>query len=46
LHGLSSSAIYTDAEGETYSGAHLLHVGLPVEWSETHDAEVVVLYRS
>jgi alpha-galactosidase len=46
LHGLVSSAVYTDAEGIEYSGAHLQHVGLPVEWTETHDAEVVVLYRS
>ncbi|MEV0552413.1 alpha-galactosidase [Streptomyces sp. NPDC050597] len=46
LRGLAPQARYRDAEsGSTYSGAHLLHYGLPFAWSADHDAELVVLIR-
>ncbi|MFI6277626.1 alpha-galactosidase [Streptomyces sp. NPDC050988] len=46
LRGLAPQASYRDAEsGSTYSGAHLLHYGLPFSWSADHDAELVVLIR-
>ncbi|MGI5452810.1 alpha-galactosidase [Streptomyces sp. CA-249302] len=34
-----------DATGTSYSGAHLLHYGLPFSWSADHDADLVVLIR-
>ncbi|MET9386275.1 alpha-galactosidase [Streptomyces sp. NPDC002928] len=44
LRGLAPEARYRDAEsGRTFSGAHLLHYGLPFAWSADHDAELVVL---
>ncbi|MER5509581.1 alpha-galactosidase [Streptomyces sp. NPDC002766] len=46
LRGLDPTARYDDsASGVTYAGAHLLHYGLPLAWSATHDAELVVLTR-
>ena len=46
LRGLDPSARYADQEtGTVYSGAHLLHSGLPLSWSADHDAELVVLAR-
>ncbi|WP_432254168.1 alpha-galactosidase [Streptomyces sp. HNM1019] len=46
LRGLDPGARYRDAASETsYSGAHLLHYGLPFAWSADHDAELVVLMR-
>ncbi|MGW3871669.1 GH36 C-terminal domain-containing protein, partial [Streptomyces sp. NPDC005069] len=44
--GLSPDAVYTDQDsGTRYSGAHLLHSGLPFAWTAGHDAELVVLVR-
>ncbi|MFI1393625.1 alpha-galactosidase [Streptomyces sp. NPDC020681] len=46
LRGLDPCSRYADAaSGLTYSGAHLLHSGLPFAWSADHDAELVVLQR-
>ncbi|MBU3870401.1 alpha-galactosidase [Streptomyces sp. 4503] len=46
LRGLDPAARYRDAaSATTYSGAHLLHYGLPFAWSADHDAELVVLTR-
>jgi len=46
LRGLDPDARYRDnAAGTTYSGAHLLHYGLPFTWSAGYDAELVVLTR-
>ncbi|MFJ6567839.1 alpha-galactosidase [Streptomyces sp. NPDC091292] len=46
LRGLPPGARYVDpATGTTYSGAHLLHSGLPFAWTADHDAELVVLVR-
>lgn len=46
LRGLDPAAHYVDHDtGTTYSGAHLLHSGLPLSWSADHDAELVVLAR-
>ncbi|MFB7307257.1 alpha-galactosidase [Streptomyces sp. NPDC056192] len=46
LRGLSPDAVYTDQDsGTRYSGAHLLHSGLPFAWTAGHDAELVVLAR-
>ncbi|MFD5057707.1 MULTISPECIES: alpha-galactosidase [unclassified Streptomyces] len=46
LRGLSPDAVYTDQDsGTRYSGAHLLHAGLPFAWTAGHDAELVVLAR-
>lgn len=46
LRGLDPAARYHDAStGTTYSGAHLLHYGLPFAWSAERDAELVVLIR-
>ncbi|TMU90565.1 alpha-galactosidase [Streptomyces sp. DASNCL29] len=46
LRGLDPAARYRDAaSATTYSGAHLLHYGLPFAWSAGHDAELVVLTR-
>ncbi|WP_326567080.1 alpha-galactosidase [Amycolatopsis rhabdoformis] len=43
LHGLDPAATYRDESGREYSGAHLVHVGLPVEWTGDRDAEIFVL---
>ncbi|MER6079329.1 alpha-galactosidase [Streptomyces sp. NPDC001833] len=46
LRGLDPAARYRDtATGTSYSGAHLLHHGLPFAWSAEHDADLVVLSR-
>ncbi|MFD8718875.1 alpha-galactosidase [Streptomyces sp. NPDC059629] len=46
LRGLDPAARYRDtATGTSYSGAHLLHYGLPFAWSAEHDADLVVLTR-
>lgn len=46
LRGLDPAAHYRDTTtGTTYSGAHLLHYGLPFAWSRDHDADLVVLTR-
>ncbi len=46
LRDLSPDAVYTDQDsGTRYSGAHLLHSGLPFAWTAGHDAELVVLAR-
>jgi len=46
LRGLDPAARYLDrATGTAYSGAYLLHSGLPLAWSADHDAELVVLAR-
>jgi alpha-galactosidase len=46
LRGLDPAARYVDPAGVTvYSGAHLLHSGLPLAWSADHDADLVVLVR-
>ena len=46
LRGLDPAARYrTEGEEQVYSGAHLLHAGLPCAWSAEHDADVVVLRR-
>ena len=46
LRGLDPAARYRDtATGTSYSGAHLLHYGLPLAWSTAHDADLVVLLR-
>ncbi|MBP2472440.1 alpha-galactosidase [Crossiella equi] len=44
LRGLDPEKSYVDSDtGVAYSGAHLAHVGLPHDWSPTHDAAVTVL---
>jgi alpha-galactosidase len=46
LRGLAPGAVYTDnATGTRYSGAYLLHSGLPFAWTAGHDAELTVLAR-
>ncbi|MEV6172560.1 alpha-galactosidase [Streptomyces sp. NPDC051954] len=46
LRGLDPAATYRDlATTTTYTGAHLLHYGLPFAWRADHDAELVVLTR-
>nr|WP_202451286.1 alpha-galactosidase [Streptomyces sp. SID4948] len=44
LRGLDPAARYRDtATGTEYSGAHLLHYGLPLAWTAGHDADLIVL---
>ncbi|MFF4865755.1 alpha-galactosidase [Streptomyces sp. NPDC002405] len=46
LRGLRPDAVYTDtATGTRYSGAYLIHSGLPLAWTAGHDAELTVLAR-
>ncbi|WP_329460514.1 alpha-galactosidase [Streptomyces sp. NBC_01497] len=47
LRGLADPAArYRDARtGALYSGAHLAHAGLPLAWTATYDADLVVLDR-
>ncbi|MET9873658.1 alpha-galactosidase [Actinacidiphila glaucinigra] len=46
LRGLRPDAVYADAAtGTRYSGAYLLHSGLPFAWTAEHDAELTVLAR-
>ncbi|MFI7608373.1 alpha-galactosidase [Micromonospora sp. NPDC049366] len=44
LRGLDADGTYRH-DDRRYSGAHLSAVGLPVEWTPTHDADLVVLRR-
>ncbi len=43
LRGLDPGRRYRDDRGEAYSGSHLAAVGLPVYWTATHDADLIVL---
>jgi alpha-galactosidase len=46
LRGLDPAARYHDPAGKTvYRGAHLLHYGLPSQWSAGCDADLVSLTR-
>jgi alpha-galactosidase len=45
LAGLDPTAEYRHGE-RRYSGSHLGAVGLPVQWTAGHDAELVVLRRA
>ncbi|MEV7341796.1 alpha-galactosidase [Streptomyces sp. NPDC093544] len=46
LRGLAPGAVYADIDtGARYSGAYLLHSGLPFAWRAGHDAELTVLAR-
>ncbi|MFJ4835995.1 alpha-galactosidase [Streptomyces sp. NPDC088747] len=46
LRGLAPGSHYTDTvTGTRYSGAYLLHSGLPFAWTAGHDAELTVLAR-
>ncbi|GED89799.1 alpha-galactosidase [Streptomyces sp. 6-11-2] len=46
LRGLRPESVYTDtATGTRYSGAYLIHSGLPLAWTAGHDAELTVLAR-
>lgn len=45
LAGLDPTAEYRHGE-RRYSGSHLSAVGLPVQWTAEHDAELVVLRRA
>jgi alpha-galactosidase len=44
LRGLDRQDVYRQGEQE-YSGSHLSAVGLPVQWTTGHDAELIVLHR-
>ncbi|MGC4865274.1 alpha-galactosidase [Micromonospora sp. DT53] len=44
LRGLDPTARYAHGDRH-YSGSHLAAVGLPVQWSATHDADLIVLTR-
>ncbi|MGW2623524.1 alpha-galactosidase [Micromonospora taraxaci] len=44
LRGLDPAARYRHGD-QHYSGSHLATVGLPVHWSATHDADLIVLTR-
>jgi alpha-galactosidase len=46
LRGLDPAGRYRDtATGTEYTGAHLLHYGLPFAWTAEHDADLTVLAR-
>ncbi|MFG3062769.1 alpha-galactosidase [Streptomyces sp. NPDC048231] len=46
LRDLAPDAVYTDTvTGTRYSGAYLIHTGLPFAWTAQHDAELTVLAR-
>jgi alpha-galactosidase len=46
LRGIDPAARYRDAaSGTEYTGAHLLHSGLPFAWTDRYDAELTVLIR-
>ncbi|GAA3829976.1 alpha-galactosidase [Streptomyces chiangmaiensis] len=46
LRGIAPNAVYTHTTtGTRYSGAYLLHSGLPYAWTAAHDAEMTVLAR-
>lgn len=44
LRGLAPDARYRQGD-QSYSGSHLSAVGLPVQWTPTHDADLIVLDR-
>ncbi|MET7371231.1 alpha-galactosidase [Micromonospora arida] len=44
VRGLDPTARYSHGDRH-YSGSHLATVGLPVQWSATHDADLIVLTR-
>ncbi|MFG1897662.1 alpha-galactosidase [Micromonospora zamorensis] len=44
LRGLDPAARYRHGDRH-YSGSHLAAVGLPVQWSPAHDADLIVLTR-
>ncbi|WP_436536739.1 alpha-galactosidase [Actinoplanes sp. HUAS TT8] len=44
LRGLEPTARYRSGT-DTYSGSHLMAVGLPVRWTVSHDADLVELER-
>ncbi|MET8263014.1 alpha-galactosidase [Micromonospora arida] len=44
LRGLDPTVRYSHGDRH-YSGSHLATVGLPVQWSATHDADLIVLTR-
>ncbi|MGC5320296.1 alpha-galactosidase [Micromonospora arida] len=44
LRGLGPTVRYSHGDRH-YSGSHLATVGLPVQWSATHDADLIVLTR-
>ncbi|MFE0527800.1 alpha-galactosidase [Micromonospora parva] len=44
LRGLDPAARYSHGDRH-YSGSHLTAAGLPVQWSATHDADLIVLTR-
>jgi alpha-galactosidase len=47
LRDLDPSATYRDQEsGTRFSGAHLMHAGLPYAWTADRDAELTVLART
>ncbi|MEU8001212.1 alpha-galactosidase [Catellatospora sp. NPDC049111] len=46
LGGLGRQDVYRQQDGPEYSGSHLSAVGLPVQWTAEHDAELIVLHRS
>jgi alpha-galactosidase len=45
LAGLVGDSSYVDSSGVVYSGAHLVHAGLPFAWTADFDADVVILRR-
>jgi alpha-galactosidase len=46
LRGLDAAARYRDeSTGAHYSGAHLMHAGLPCAWAAGYDADAVLLRR-
>ncbi|WUV38931.1 GH36 C-terminal domain-containing protein [Streptomyces sp. NBC_01483] len=44
LAGIDPASVYRHGE-QRYSGSHLTAVGLPVQWTAEHDAELVVPRR-
>jgi alpha-galactosidase len=44
LADIDPASVYRHGE-QRYSGSHLIAVGLPVQWTAEHDAELVVLRR-
>nr|WTB35034.1 GH36 C-terminal domain-containing protein [Streptomyces sp. NBC_00830] len=45
LVSIDPASVYRHRE-RRYSGSHLTAVGLPVQWTAEHDAELVVLRRA
>jgi alpha-galactosidase len=44
LTALDATATYRNGS-TTYSGAHLMHVGLPLDWTREFDADAITLHR-